>query len=116
MSGHCDEKRAKEIIKGAFDVYEGDIRILGSAIGALILGQSIGWRALRIVHAGATYRRYEGILGVRFKDVCPERGIHSNRSIGLSEADRIGSFWKVADGIERVPKKHILTGAKCRKF
>lgn len=52
--------------------YRGIGTTMESALGALIIGQYFGWRVLKLLHNPATYRKYEKVLGVEFKKVCPE--------------------------------------------
>jgi hypothetical protein len=83
------------IMDQACQEYEGHCSVLESALGALVLGREIGWQALRLMHSGRTYRRYEGILGVRFRDVLEERTKQSDRMMGIRMADKLGKFWQV---------------------
>ena len=71
-------------------------------MGALILGQHFGTRGLRMMHSPSTYRKYEGILGIKFEDHCPERTHQSRKLAGIKVADRLGAFWDVVMG--RVPE------------
>jgi hypothetical protein len=96
-----DEERA--IIDEACVNYEGDLRDLERALGALLVGKYVGWKVLRIGHDGSTYAKYErilggGVKGFRFRDHCPERGPLARRSVGLIWADKINNFWKVVRG------------------
>lgn len=98
-----------EIIKQACVNYHGEAAILESAIGALFIGRLYGWRVLRIVHMRTTYNRYQKVLGVDFKTVCPERGVLSYRSIGLKVADKLGQFWHVAAGKRKIEDRSLLS-------
>lgn len=88
----------EEIAKEAALNYKGSGNILESAIGAMYVGQIYGWKVLRMIHGSNTYVKYEKILGVKFKDICPDRGPLASNSIGLKIADKLGGFWKVATG------------------
>lgn len=92
--------KLNQIIKNAAHNYTGQMTTLESAIGALILGQLYGWRVLRIIHGSNTYIRYEKIFGeeFKFKDYCDDKGVLARRSVGMSLAESIKSFWKVATG------------------
>ncbi|MBF0370477.1 MAG: hypothetical protein HQL52_13575 [Magnetococcales bacterium] len=98
-----------EIIDQAVERYRGDGGVLEAAIGALFIGQYYGWRVLRILHSNSTYRRYEKILGVQFKEACPERGKYAFRSKGLQLADELKSFWKVADSAVAAPNRRVFS-------
>ena len=87
-----------DIIDKAIETYNGDCSILQSAIGALHFGTKFGWRVLRISHSSHSYSKYEKILGISFKEICPERTALSSRSVALKLADSIGNFWGVAKG------------------
>ena len=78
--------------------FEGDARKLEAALGAYVLGQLYGWRALYMVHTQAHCRQLEAILGARFVDLCPESTEITSRSLGIRIAQRLGSFWRVARG------------------
>lgn len=88
--------------------FEGQLGVLESAVGALVVGHKFGWRVLQIAHSQATLKKYEKILGLKFKDVCPERTELSKKSIGLRIADKLKSFWAVALGKTPVANKDCL--------
>jgi hypothetical protein len=85
---------------------EGDSIALESALGALVLGQHYGTRALQMIHSPATLRKYEKILGIKYSDHGPARTSMSTKIRGIKVADKLGAFWKVVMGHERVEKKH----------
>ncbi len=78
---------------------------LGAALGALVLGQHYGTRVLRMIHSPSTYRKYERILGIRFEDFCPEDTHLSGKNWGFKAAKRVGAFWDVVMGRNKVEKK-----------
>jgi hypothetical protein len=94
-----------ERIKLGAEDFEGRFEVLESAVGALVIGRMYGWRVLRLVHDSRTSARYERVLGLKFKDVCPERGILARRSIGLAWADKLGEFWRIARGDIQVEQR-----------
>ncbi len=100
------ESFSKTIKNAAFQ-FSGQVPELESAYGAYLVGQLYGWRVLRIVHGSATYNKYEKILGIKFTDVCPDRGVLSHRNKGLRFADSIQSFWKVATGKTKIGKQAL---------
>lgn len=79
-------------------MFKGDARKLEAALGAYVIGQLYGWRALYMVHTQAHCRKLEAILGARFSDLCPESTSITHRSLGIRIAEQIGSFWRVARG------------------
>ena len=102
----------EKIIKKAIDNFEGQYPTLESAIGALVLGQFVGWRVLRIIHGSNTYNKYEKILGIKFKNLCaPDtdgEGIIARRNLGFRYAKKIKSYWKVATGKVKTSGKALL--------
>ncbi len=82
---------------------------LESALGALVMGQYFGWRVLKILHNPGTYRRYEKVLGVEFKNVCPEiTEFGQKKSIGYAITEKLGSFWAVVMGKRKVADKSMI--------
>ncbi|MEH6542466.1 MAG: hypothetical protein V7721_00860 [Porticoccaceae bacterium] len=101
-------KEQNQTITKAIDGYRGQAPTLESALGAVLIGHRYGWRVLKVIHSPATYKKYEKILGVKFQDICPERGPKASRSMGLKIADRLNSFWAVATGKKKIPNKAML--------
>ena len=85
----------------------GDGRQLEAALGAYVVGQLYGWRALAMMHTTATRQRFDRILGVRLNDVCPEHTGLTDRLLGIRIADQVGAFWKVATRAE-YGDRHVL--------
>lgn len=82
---------------------------LESALGALVLGQFFGWRVLKILHNPATYRKYEKVLGIEFKNLCPEITEYGQKkSIGYAITEKLGSFWAVVMGKRKVAEKGLI--------
>ncbi len=82
---------------------------LESAVGALVFGQFFGWRVLKILHNPATYRKYEKVLGIEFKSVCPEvTEFGQKKSIGYAITEKLGSFWAVVMGKRKVADKGLI--------
>lgn len=79
---------------------------LESALGALVIGQFFGWRVLKLMHNPATYRKYEKVLGIEFKEVCKEiTEFGEKKSIGYAITKKLGSFWAVVMGKRKVADK-----------
>lgn len=74
--------------------FKGDIPELESAIGMLFAGRQYGWKVMYLVHSKATIRKYEKILGVKIREVCPELGPLADRSVGWKIAKKVSNFWK----------------------
>jgi len=99
------DKETDLVLRKSIAEFRGQMSVLESAFGALIMGQHYGTRVLLMCHGQATLKKYEGVLGIKFSDHCPERGILANKSRGLNIADKLGGFWKVVTGKVKVDKK-----------
>ncbi len=98
----------ERIVLEKIRTYSGQGPTLESALGALIVGQHIGWRVLRVIHSPSTYKKYEKILGLKFQDVCPDKTPQSSRNIGFEVTERIGAFWDVVMGRKKVENKGYI--------
>lgn len=87
-----------KVITDAIAAYKGDAHVLESAIGALLLGQRIGRKPLLLIHGGSAVRKYQDILKVEFRDVIPDEGPLSHKSVGYGIAQRIGQYWAAVRG------------------
>lgn len=85
--------------------YTGNAHDLASAIGLFSLGRQIGWRALLLISNQNTFRKYESLLGINFKEQLLERGKYSDRSFALREVDKDNSFWAVAQNRKKIPRE-----------
>lgn len=103
------EERLRQIERDAVVRFQGDIPQLEAALGMLRAGFYFGWKVLYIVHSKRTVRTYEEILGIRIRDVFPETGPSSYRSIGLNLAQRFSNFWKVAGGDIKIPHRDEMS-------
>ena len=88
----------QERLEQVFTDYHGDVRVIETVIGAIFVGQLMGWRALRVMHGGSTVKKYEKILGIKLAEICPERGPQSQRSRALRVADACENYWGVVAG------------------
>lgn len=96
----------EQIILKQMREFSGIGTTMESALGALIFGQYFGWRVLKLMHNPATYRRYEKVLGVEFKNVCPEiTEFGKKKSIGYAITEKLQSFWAVVMGKRKVEGK-----------
>lgn len=92
-----DFDAVKPIIEKAMEK-PGDMVEMSRAVGALILGQVMGWKVLRIALSRNTYAKYEKLLDIKFKDVCLAETPYTARSIGYSFIQDMTDFW---DAIRR---------------
>jgi len=86
------------IIENAVATYEGDIGILESALGVLVLGAYVGRRPLLIAHGTKTLGKYQSILKVDLRQVLPPVGVLAHRCDGYVNASQSPSFWKCVKG------------------
>jgi len=85
-------------IDNAVANYRGDLRVLESAIGALVVGHYVGRRPLLLVHGSSSVRKYQRVLGVEFRDLIPEEGPMCDRSVGYRISKQVGRFWDSVRG------------------
>jgi hypothetical protein len=78
--------------------FEGQLDDLESALGMLRMGHHFGWKVLYIIHSKATIRKYERILDIKIRDVFPETGPSSYRSLGYQIVQKVSNFWKFVSG------------------
>lgn len=97
-----DDTNFVKIIQAASAEFTGDLHVLQAAIGALMMGRLYGWRVLKLILSHRTFKRYQDTLGIQFKEVCPERGVLYEKSIGCKVADATGAFWKVVRGMVKI--------------
>ena len=87
------------LIDRAADEYQGQLDVLESAIGMVMLGRLYGWRVMLLVHSPSTIRKYLKILGLRhLKDVLPEVGVFAHRSRAWRLVQGTRNFWKAVRG------------------
>ena len=91
-------KKFDKIFDKAIKDYKGNVQILETAIGALIVGQQVGWKVLLLIHDKKTIRKYEKALGINFRDHMGETGPLSNKSIAWCAVQKVSNFWKAVSG------------------
>jgi hypothetical protein len=105
-----EAKALVEFIDSVVDRYVGPADELESAIGMVLLGRHLGWKALYIIHSKRTVAKYEEILGLKVRDSFAPEGASAQRSRGLSIALQHSNFWKVVSGelsIDRDDRKFV---------
>lgn len=103
-----NQKETKEIIDRAIKEFRGFMPTLEAAIGALIVGQQIGWKPLFIIHEKRTIRKYEKILGISFRDVLEPEGPLAHKSVGYNAAKKLSNFWKAVKGETSIDKRQEI--------
>ena len=92
------EKELIATLDKAICKYSGDTNILEMAVGALMVGRHVGWKALLLIHDRKTIKKYETALGIDFKEILPEVGVYAERSLAWRTVEKIGGFWKAVKG------------------
>ena len=91
-------KKFDEIFDKAIKDYKGNVQILETAIGALIVGQHMGWKVLLLIHDKKTIKKYEKALGINFRDYMDEVGSLAHKSIAWCAVQKVSNFWKAVSG------------------
>lgn len=90
----------EELMKKIVDVsenYTGYLDDLTQIVGMVVVGRRYGWRVIRLVNT----RRHWALACKQFgdlKEILPERGDLTRKSIGLAIIDKIGGYWDVISG------------------
>ena len=102
------DDETKEQLEKAAKEFSGNGTTLESALGAVLMGRMYGWRVLKMMHSPATYRQYEKILGIKFRDICKEETKLSRKNVGMKIVAKWNNFWDVVRGVHKVKDKgHI---------
>lgn len=93
------DQELMRIINRAVDKFHGDSSQLESAIGALIVGQHVGWKVMMLLHSRSTLKSYSKILGVPdIRKLMEDTGPLSHRSLAWRVVEGTKDFWKVVRG------------------
>ncbi len=103
------DKELLEIINNAIKNFSGDVTELESAIGMFLVAQKVGWKALFLVHAKKTIKRYEEILDIAIRDCAPEEGELARKSVALKLLKGVTNFWKAVQGEIAGVRSKLLT-------
>jgi len=98
---HLSDEQAQQlqlIEEQAISRFVGVLDELEAALGMLRVGYHVGWKVLYLVHSKKTIRKYEDILGIKIRDIFPETGPISYRSVGLGLSEKFSNFWKFVSG------------------
>ena len=100
--------KLEKAIQKLSEEYVGDLGVLESAIGSVLIAQLYGWKVLRMCHGSNAYAKYERMLGIKFKDECPEVTKLSKKSLGLQAVKFAKDFWLVVQGKKEGRSKAIV--------
>lgn len=106
------KEQLEQIEKRALIQFTGMLDELESALGMLRMGHHFGWKVLYLIHSKKTIRKYEEILDIKIRDIFPDEGPSSDRSIGLDIAKRFSNFWKVVSGETELTKAEKVNRRK----
>ena len=96
--GNLEEREALFVVDRALNHFRGRYDGLSGAIGYLFAGRHYGWRVMFLVHSRATVAKYEGILGIKSRDVFPEQTKFSANSLAFRLLGTATNFWKAVKG------------------
>ncbi len=87
-----------QTVENVITNFKGQLSELESAVGAYIVARRFGWKVLYLGHDKRTIRRYEKVLGFKFRDTVPPLGDQGERSLGWILARNLSNFWKAVSG------------------
>jgi hypothetical protein len=93
-----DEKQVVQTIDDAIARYRGNTNELKGAIGAFMIARRLGWKPLMLMQDKRSVEKYERILGVSFREVCPDVGDLAHKSIAWHAMQKVKNFWKAVKG------------------
>ena len=97
-----DDSQLIEHLDSRIKKFRGQLPVLESAIGAFIAGRRFGWKVLYLVHDKKTIRRYEEVLGIRFRDELEPESDLSHKSLAFKLQKKVSNFWKAVSGEMKV--------------
>lgn len=89
-------------IDAALSEYHGQIDDFYSAVGMVMVGRLMGWRAMRIM----CQRRHWSVASKIFgdlKEIMPERGKYYRKAVIMDFIDKVGSYWDYVKGKKTDP-------------
>ena len=104
----AQRRELEELEARAIAGFRGSFGDLESALGMLRLGHHFGWRVIYLVHSKATVRKYEGLLSIKVRELFPEVGPSSERSMGFRLSQAFSSFWKVVNGEQKIADRTTI--------
>ncbi len=58
----------------------------------------MGWEPLYVIHDKKTLKKYENILGIRFREDFPEADPRAMDSVAYRAVLKVSNFWKAVEG------------------
>ena len=103
-----NQQEIKKTINDAIKKYKGQVSTLECAIGALHVGQTMGWKTLCLMHSKSQIKKFEKILAIKFKEVLPEEGPLKYKSFAGAALDKITNYWKAVSGDIKIANRSKL--------
>jgi hypothetical protein len=100
-----DKSKIIQHLDSRIEKFGGQLPTLESAMGAYLVGRRFGWKVLYLVHDKKTMRKYEDILGFRFRDELDPESDLSKKSLAFRLQKKITNFWKAVSGEMKVTYK-----------
>jgi hypothetical protein len=91
-------KQIDSIVETTIKDFQGDVRVLQGAIGALYVGKQFGWKAMYLMNDRRTIKKYENALDVSFQAELPEIGPLAQKSVAVKALKKVSNFWKAVRG------------------
>ncbi|MBL4682364.1 MAG: hypothetical protein JKY88_16805 [Pseudomonadales bacterium] len=86
--------------------YNGQLDVLESALGSLIISQQFGSKVLFMVHSRTTVNKYQKILGLKFSDISEPIGPLAMKCRGMRLIKTAGSYWEIVKNKVKVERKN----------
>jgi len=102
-------KEHDKIEREAFANFSGPYTDFERALGVFRIAAHLGWKPVVLGHNKRTLKKYEDILGIKFKDYFPEAGPSAMRNRGYKIALELGNFWKAVSGDKKIENKKDIT-------
>jgi len=96
-----NDKELHDHIQKVIKDFSGIASTCETAIGALFVGKAMGWQVLYLIHSHSTIRKYEKILGLKFKDQMEANTELSRKSYVWGWSKKFNAFWSTVRGLEK---------------
>ncbi len=98
MANRLSNDELNAAIHEAVKEFGGYAPTMGSAIGALFIGKTMGWKVLLLVHNRSTINKYEKLLKIDFRAQMDDSTEWSRKSYAYALAEKTKAFWKLVRG------------------
>jgi hypothetical protein len=97
-----EAKKIIDLLDKAIVRYDGIYDELEPALGAYLFARHVGWKPLVLIHNKRTIRKFEEVLGIKFREEFLEAGPDAERSNAYRIAIKLSNFWKAVSGDVKV--------------